>query len=204
MNVTTLPLNRLIPATRNVRLHPPKQIRELVRSIKMFGQTRAIVVDEDHNILAGNGLYLALRELGRESAECYVMTGLTENQKKKLMLADNRVYELGMMDMNVFDEMLRELSGDTDIPGWDEALLKTLNADVPELDEMIGDYGVFDRKEIESVKARQIQPAATPPEEHRSYAPVSDTPAPTPQQPAEGATVIRTIKCPYCGMEICL
>ena len=87
MNVVKLPLGELRKPERNVRLHSNKQISEFKRSVEMFGQIRPIVVDESHTILAGNGLFDALKALGRTDADCYVVTGLTEAEKKKLMLA---------------------------------------------------------------------------------------------------------------------
>ena len=56
MNVTTKRLDALKHPKKNVRIHSEQQIRELKRSLEKFGQTRAIVVDEDDTILIGNGL----------------------------------------------------------------------------------------------------------------------------------------------------
>mgnify|MGYP002626919214 CR=1 FL=1 len=128
METVTKNLNELKRPDKNVRLHGDRQIREYIRSIEMFGQLRPMVVDEHNVVLAGNGLLTALQQMGRTTADCYVVTGLSEKQKKKLMLADNKIFELGVNDTNVFDELLRELDGDIDVPGYDEELLKVLTA----------------------------------------------------------------------------
>ena len=94
MNVTTKRLDALKHPKINVRIHSEQQIRELKRSVENFGQTRAIVVDEDDTILIGNGLYEAMVSLGYQEATVYVKTGLSENDKKKLMIADNKTYAL--------------------------------------------------------------------------------------------------------------
>lgn len=86
MNVTTKRLDALKHPKKNVRIHSEQQIRELKRSLEKFGQTRAIVVDEDDTILIGNGLYEAMVSLGYQEATVYVKTGLSENDKKKLMI----------------------------------------------------------------------------------------------------------------------
>lgn len=96
MKIVKKPLADLRPMEKNVRRHTDKQLKEYVRSIEMFGVIKPLVVDETGLILTGNGLYFALKSMGAEECDCYVMAGLTEAQKKKLMLADNRVYELGM------------------------------------------------------------------------------------------------------------
>ena len=81
MNVTTKRLDALNHPKKNVRIHSEQQIRELKRSLEKFGQTRAIVVDEDDTILIGNGLYEAMVSLGYQEATVYVKTGLSENDK---------------------------------------------------------------------------------------------------------------------------
>ena len=87
-------------------MHTDKQLKEFRRSVEMFGQIRPIVVDEDGVILAGNGLYETLLSLGRTEADCYVVSGLTEAEKKKLMLADNRVFDLGVDDLAALDAFI--------------------------------------------------------------------------------------------------
>lgn len=143
MNVVKLPLGELRKPERNVRLHSNKQISEFKRSVEMFGQIRPIVVDESHTILAGNGLFDALKALGRTDADCYVVTGLTAAEKKKLMLADNRIFNLGIDDVQAFDDIIAELEGDVDIPGYDPELLRTITADVDIADDIICGYGTI-------------------------------------------------------------
>lgn len=117
MKVIKKPLTELRRPDRNVRMHTDKQLKEFRRSVEMFGQIRPIVVDEDGVILAGNGLYETLLSLGRTEADCYVVSGLTEAEKEKLMLADNRVFDLGVDDLAALDAFILELKDDLDIPG---------------------------------------------------------------------------------------
>lgn len=128
MNITQLALDQLKRPQRNVRMHTDGQIAEFKRSVEMFGQIRPIVVDEQHTILAGNGLYDTLLALGRDSADCYVVTGLSDNEKKKLMLADNRIFSLGMDDIEAIDDIINGLKDDLDIPGFDDSILQSLIA----------------------------------------------------------------------------
>lgn len=198
MKVTVKKLADLHVMEKNIRRHTDKQLKEYVRSITMFGQFKPIVVDENGLILAGNGLYYALQNMGAETCDCYVMTGLTENQKKKLMLADNRVYELGFTDTGIFDEIIRELGGDVDVPGWDADLLEMLNASVREATEMVENYGVYDAGEVEAVNSKGSQPD-TP-----AAAPATAPAAQPPQDDMTHAETQRVIVCPKCGEQICL
>lgn len=145
MKITKVPLSKLKRPDRNTRLHSEKQIAEYKRSVEMFGQIRPIVCDEDYTILAGNGLYDTLLAMGRTEADCYVVAGLSQNEKKKLMLADNRVFSLGDDDMDALNELLLELDGDLDVPGFDQDLLESLVADLSDLIEEYEEEETVDR-----------------------------------------------------------
>ena len=60
MNITVKKLAELHKPAHNIRRHSDKQITEYIRSIEMFGQVKPLVVAEDGEIIAGNGLYEAL------------------------------------------------------------------------------------------------------------------------------------------------
>lgn len=143
MTITKVPINALKRPEKNVRIHSAKQIEEFKRSIEMFGQIRPIVCDEEYTIIAGNGLYAALSALGWAEADCYIVRGLSEIEKKKLMLADNRIFGLGVDDLQAFDEILLELDNDFDIPGYDSSLLETLTISLDDADDYISGYGII-------------------------------------------------------------
>ena len=210
MKVTRRKLAELRKPDKNVRIHSDKQIAEFKRSIEMFGQIRPIVIDENGTILAGNGLYDALRAMGRTEADCYVAAGLSESQKKKLMLADNRIFSLGVDDIQGFDALIAELD-DLDVPGYDEDLLKTLTADFEDVDGMMAGYGLIDenakagmkkaadryeRKSEEFAReAEEIKPAGPSPEEAHVGASAEERSVELDR---------RYIVCPKCGEKIWL
>lgn len=123
MDVIQIAIGKLKRPEKNVRIHTEAQIAEFRRSIEMFGQIRPIVIDEEYTILAGNGLHETLVSMGAKTASCYIARGLSPSQKKKLMLADNRVFSLGQDDTESIEEFLKDLDGDLDIPGFDDAFL---------------------------------------------------------------------------------
>lgn len=145
-------LTDLIKPEKNVRIHTGKQLKEFERSIKMFGQIRPIVIDEKNVILAGNGLYDALVAMGEETAEVYQYGNLTENQKKKLMIADNKIFNLGIENLETLNSFLEELQGDLDIPGFDEEILKQMVCEAEEVTDKISEYGTLDDEEIQNIK----------------------------------------------------
>lgn len=141
----------------NTRLHSEKQIREYIRSIEMFGQLRPMVIDENNIVLADNGLLMALRKMGKETAACHIVTGLTENEKKKLMLADNKIAALGEEDQFAFEETLRELSGDIDIPGYGADILKNLTSDLKVIDSIGEERSKISENKSESSNQRKAK-----------------------------------------------
>ena len=206
MKITVKKLSDLRESEKNVRKHTDKQIKEYIRSLEMFGQIKPVVVDETGEIIAGNGLFKALVEMGKNICDCYVVSGLTPAQKKKLMLADNRVYELGITDVSVFEEIILDLNGDIDVPGWDEDLLSMMNASVPDVDDMVSNYGAFEEEEVDKLADRK--PAVTtaaPEEQPAAYSPPpAAAPPETVVQDMPTAQEKRFIVCPKCGERICL
>ena len=203
MKVIQKKLADLKPMEKNIRRHSPKQITEYIRSIRMFGQVKPLVVDETGTILIGNGLYEALKSMGEEKADCYVMEGLSASGKKKLMLADNRVYELGMTDTGVFDEIIRSLDGDLDVPGWDADLLETLNASVREVNDMVGSYGTYQAEDMGRFQREGRNDELQQPAAAASPSPLSDTlPQTNAQQSASQTVSARYVICPKCGERI--
>ena len=206
MKVTRMKLSALKVPEKNVRIHSEKQTKEFVRSLEAFGQIRPIVIDEDNTILAGNGLYAALMAKGDTEADCYVVKGLTPNEKKKLLLVDNKIYSLGVDDMDVFEEFLKELGDDLEIPGYDEDLLKTITADLEDVDEMLSGYGVVSEstkdkiadtaQKYEAQEAENAQAA----EEIKPANPAAEQPPDAHGEPLPK----RFIQCPKCGNKIWL
>jgi ParB-like chromosome segregation protein Spo0J len=198
MKALRMLLSELKRPERNIRIHTEAQLKEFERSVKMFGQLRPIVIDETNTILAGNGLYDTLQRLGQKDAEVYQYDDLTENQKKKLMIADNKVYGLGVDDYDVLDAFLLELKDDLDIPGFDEDILKSMTSSPDDITDALSDYGKLSSDEAADVaaaaerKRQAVDTAAAEPERNEPFK--------QPETPPESKTVV----CPNCGVTICL
>lgn len=152
MEVIRMKLADLKKPEKNVRMHTEKQLQEYERSVRMFGQIRPIVADGEGTILAGIGLYDTLLRMGEQEADVYRLENLTPTQKKKLMIADNKIFNLGVENLTVLNEFLEELKDDLDIPGFDEEILQQMVADAEEVTEKICEYGTLDDDEIQEMK----------------------------------------------------
>lgn len=97
------PIEKLIPFTRNSKLHPPEQIDQIAASIQEWGWTIPVLVDESGVLIAGHARILAARQLGIASIPTMVARGWSEAQKRAYVIADNKLTENGGWD----DKMLR-------------------------------------------------------------------------------------------------
>lgn len=154
MKTELVDINKLTPAEVNVRNHGVAQIDAMIKSITAFGQVRPIVVDENYIIIAGHGLHEAMVKMGKTSAIVLKMDNLSEVEKRKLMLADNKVYELGTVSNEGVMKVLEEIKldgGDFDIAGYDEDILDSLFNDLKETDEELNSYGTVSEESVEKL-----------------------------------------------------
>lgn len=211
MKVIKMKLADLVKPEKNVRIHTEQQLKEFRRSVEMFGQIRPIVVDENNVILAGNGLYDTLQTMGIDTADVYRYDNLTENQKKKLMIADNKIFSLGIENLETLNSFLEDLQGDLDIPGFDEEILKQIVSEAEDITGKLSEYGTLDEEEIRSIKeaAEKREQQMQRMESNREELQADQVPAavvlPEPEEDNEDSTEIRKfVVCTKCGEKIWL
>jgi ParB-like chromosome segregation protein Spo0J len=109
----TRKLSELRPHPRNARKHPPEQIVQLVGILREFGWTNAAaVIDEDDFILDGHARCEAGPLAGLHEGPVVQFFGLTDQQKRRLMLADNRIALNSTWDVDALRAEITELRGD--------------------------------------------------------------------------------------------
>lgn len=114
MEIIKMPIGDIKPYPNNPRKNDDA-VAAVVESIKQCGYCAPIVVDEDGVVLAGHTRLKALKKLGRTEAEVCVKTGMTEEQKKKYRLLDNKAGEVASWDI---EKLAAELEG-LDFDGFD-------------------------------------------------------------------------------------
>jgi hypothetical protein len=75
------PLDRLVPYAKNARTHDDKQVAQIAASIREWGWTNPVLVDEKGMIIAGHGRVLAARQLGLQEAPVMVARGWSERSE---------------------------------------------------------------------------------------------------------------------------
>ena len=126
-------INQLIPYKNNAKRHDEKQIDKLVKSIENFGFISPVLIDNEQNIIAGHGRVEAAKKAGLDKVPCVSVEGLTEDQRKAYIIADNRLSEFGTWDKELVQIEVEALE--------DISFLNELEFSLPEIDlrEYYGD-----------------------------------------------------------------
>ena len=134
MKIEQIETEKLIPYARNSRTHSDEQIAQIMASIKEFGFTNPVLVDEGGGIIAGHGRTVAAQRLQMKTVPCIRLTHLTPAQKKAYVIADNK------LALNA---------------GWDDEMLKVELGELREEDFDLSLTG-FSDEELEKLLAQAV------------------------------------------------
>ena len=139
----------LIPYVNNSRTHSDEQVTQVAASIKEFGFTNPLLIDEQGGIIAGHGRLMAANKLGLEQVPTITLVGLSEAQRKAYVIADNKLALNSGWDYDTLRielEQLKELDFDIDILGFDADELQDLAFDIDDGVNTEGDENPYSTK----------------------------------------------------------
>ena len=113
------------PYERNAKKHSKEQVDKIGESIRRLGFISPCLIDRDLNVIAGHGRIMAAKAIGWDAVPCIFVEGLTEEERKAYILADNRLTELGEWDMDMVQQELAALAAadfEIDLIGFDPDL----------------------------------------------------------------------------------
>jgi hypothetical protein len=132
LTITYLPIAFLKPFASNARTHSKHQIRQIAASIRAFGFTTPILIDENNTIIAGHGRVAAAALNGMESVPTIRIEHLSPDQIRAYVLADNKLAENAGWDKSILAIELQNLIVSTEIPD-----VTLTGFEVPEIDLII-------------------------------------------------------------------
>jgi DNA modification methylase len=143
MNLERIGVDVLIPFAKNSRTHSDAQVAQIAASIREFGFTNPVLIDEANGIIAGHGRVMAARKLKMGDVPCIRLSYMSDAQKRAYVIADNK------LALNA---------------GWDEAMLKLELADLKALDFNL-DLTGFNTAEIDALLAEKGTEGLTDPDD---------------------------------------
>ena len=139
MKIKMIQVSKLVPYLSNAKKHSDNQICMIAASIKEFGFCNPILTDGDNGMIAGHGRLEAAKKLGMDEVPVVELSHLSESQKKALIIADNRLGEVGVeWDMDLVRTELEALDladFDLDLTGFDLDEVKEMSGDDLNLDD---------------------------------------------------------------------
>lgn len=113
----------------NSRTHSDEQVAQIAASMREFGWTNPILIDDEDMVIAGHGRLMAALQLGFDRVPCLRLAGLDSDQRRAYVLADNKLAENA---------------------GWDTSMLRCELKDLQEVGFDIGLIGFTD-EEVDNI-----------------------------------------------------
>lgn len=160
LKVELRPLAAIRPAKRNARTHSERQIEQIASSIRQFGFTNPIIINDEGMIVAGHGRHAAAKLLGMTDVPVIPIYDLDPAELRTYALADNRIAQNAGWDAEVlrieFEELnALELSFDLEITGFSTTEMDQFLVVTPE-EEKLEKLPEVDRKQTCAVERGDV------------------------------------------------
>lgn len=145
-------IDKLIPYARNSRTHSDEQVAQIAASIKEWGWTTPVLVDDTGQIIAGHGRIMAARKLGMSEVPVIVAKGWTDAQKRAYVIADNKL----ALNAGWDNEMLALEFGELEGLGFDLELTGFTLDEIDALKPVELTEGLTDEDKVPEVPADPV------------------------------------------------
>lgn len=166
----------------NPNVHPIDQVKAIAESMEKYGQYYPIICDEQLQILCGHGKKMALELRGEKKAKVTILHGLTDKQKMKLLIEDNKIQDMSYVNFPKVEEIIKQI-GDLDIIGFSTEYLDAIINEVSK-----------DNMGVDFTQKPETKESFT---EEKSIADKNEM-----DSIEKGMQQARAINCPHCGKEI--
>jgi DNA modification methylase len=155
LSIVYEPVVALTPYSKNARTHTKRQIRQIAHSIRTFGFTNPILIDRDNRIIAGHGRVEGAKVNGMTDVPTIRLEGLSEDQIRAYVIADNKLAENAGWDKSILAielQYLLTIQGDLDVT--------ITGFEVPEIDLIVQEAGAA-TDQVDTVDLQEVGPAVT-------------------------------------------
>jgi hypothetical protein len=136
------PVDLLKPYENNSRTHSDESVEQIVASIKRWGWTMPILIDEENTVIAGHARLMAAKKIGLKDVPCLRVNEWSDDQKKAYVIADNQLAMGSDWDYDILASEIQDLIDvdfDVSALGFDESDLDEIfNGDFADVDEIEG------------------------------------------------------------------
>jgi ParB-like chromosome segregation protein Spo0J len=156
LTVKYLPIESLIAYSNNARTHSRHQIRQIAESIRTFGFTTPVLIDDNNTIIAGHGRAQAAKLLGMRLVPAIRLESMTQEQIRAYVIADNRLAEKAGWDKSILAIELQHLltiDGDLDVT--------ITGFEIPEIDLILEEASGKQRDEDDVFNVDETSQAVT-------------------------------------------
>ena len=136
-NQIMINISDIKPYANNARTHSTQQIEQIAKSIKEFGFTNPLLIDNDCNLIAGHGRLEVIRWLNNfdykdkpiTQLPAVIVSDLSDTQRRALVIADNKIALNAGWDLDILKDELALLENenyDMDLLGFSDSELSEI------------------------------------------------------------------------------
>jgi hypothetical protein len=150
MKVELVSIESIIPYEKNAKEHPEEQISKLAESIKLFGFTQPVVIDETNTIVIGHGRTLAAKSIGIQKIPVIKIKDKTRDEIKALRIFDNKIAETSW-NLSLLKEELISLqeTPQMSLSGFDDFEVSTIASQLQRFEKL---------KELDTREIKETNP----------------------------------------------
>jgi ParB-like chromosome segregation protein Spo0J len=129
LNIEIVDIDEIKESNYNSRIHSEAQIEKIANSIAEFGFVNPIIIDDENEIIAGHGRFMAAKHLNLNEVPTIKLTHLTDDKKRAFIIADNKIALSGEWDYDMlkeeFDTILKS-EMDIDLLGFNRKFIDSM------------------------------------------------------------------------------
>jgi ParB-like chromosome segregation protein Spo0J len=129
LNIEIVDIDDIKESNYNSRIHSEAQVEKIASSIAEFGFVNPIIIDDENEIIAGHGRFMAAKHLNLNEVPTIKLTHLTDDKKRAFIIADNKIALSGEWDYDMLKEefdIILKSEMDIDLLGFNRKFIDSM------------------------------------------------------------------------------